>query len=588
MNPYRLSTAILILFLAITTTASHIAYSAPEAPGWLRPGLRVAYVAVAASLATSPWASMSATLDQVVAGGGDWGGPVPIPKPGSVQAVTVFEHYVVEGIDARGVHMFFSQWSLAESTGSIEYEILTPHKKPFNGPFWVDPRLLAGAREGSTVVIPQEGRSVEYRVVFAGDYLVSPLAKGPGSLEEKGSLAPLLPLPPETRRSVVGLQAIIDTKVVENGRTVTKRLVHEMIVDRETGVILVEALMERTGESRAVYMRQLAEINIDLEDVLPSYATKSYDYTPLAHVGYVLDSYGLLVPRGGSALDAVIVRLGVSVIGVYKDRALINRMVFIGLKDSPFARFYVDLENLETGRVEILYYQDPISGGTGEVGTSYGQGPLLLAPGLVGKEAIEVYGVEYRAAGTGEAEIEGLGRVKLYAYQASDERASLRSLLYAEYQGRGVLVSIQPGGLPGYDYQPPPQGGGSDAPNTPRLLSALDERAKKASQTAQAQNTQTATTTTPAAPPATTTTPVTTSTAPASTTTSAEHQGQDTGQASTTATTQPQPSNGGGGGEVIILGWAVGAAALAVIAFYVLKRLSRGSEAPPPPPPPPG
>ena len=407
-----------------------------------------------------------------------------MPKPGQVSVVNIFEHFVVESVDRDKVNMYYVSWSLKKELGVIENQIVTPiHKnKPFNGPFWVDPRLLTNAREGGSVVIPQEGKRVVYQVVFMGRYDLSPFTK-------KENMAPglAIPLPSGSVREVIGLRAVRSVHVEKGGIAAEKNIVHEMVVDRSTGLILMEAVMTSqevhgaglfgSGGKKAMYARYLAGINMDLENVLPSYSAKDYDYGAVINVGYIVSVEGMLSPGGSPSLEGVIVSYTVDVIGVYKNRAAFLLSLFMGVQQ-PVAKTYLGVVNLETGETRIELSADMLTGKIQEVGKTFPVGPLFIPRNMLGKESLEILGTSYTLVGVQEASIDGIGNTRVYAYKSESEEAVISAIAYAETEKGGLVVALQPGGIPGYAFTPMQGQGG--APNTPKYLSMINEKAKKA------------------------------------------------------------------------------------------------------------
>ena len=407
-----------------------------------------------------------------------------MPKPGQVSVVNIFEHFVVESVDRDKVIMYYASWSLKKELGVIENKIVTPiHKnKPFNGPFWVDPRLLTNAREGGRVVIPQEGKRVVYQVVFMGRYDLSPFTK-------KENMAPglAIPLPSGSVREVIGLRAVRSVHVEKGGIAAEKNIVHEMVVDRSTGLILMEAVMTSqevhgaglfgSSGKRAMYARYLASINMDLENVLPSYNARDYDYGALINVGYIVSAEGMLSPGGSPSLESIIVSYTISVIGVYKNRAAFLLGLFIGVQQ-PIAKTYLGIVDLETGETRIELSADMLAGKIQKVGKIFPVGPLFVSRDMLGKESLEILGTSYMLMGVQEASIEGIGSTKVYVYKSESEEAVISTIAYAETEKGGLVVALQPGGIPGYTFTP--MQGQRGAPNTPRYLSMINEKTRKA------------------------------------------------------------------------------------------------------------
>ena len=543
-------------------------------PFWIRPGLHVGYVVTSSSVAIAPWAPMTSTLEFVGVGAGEWTEKVPVPKTGKVSVVGLSEHYVVEKIDGRGVHLYFSEWCITPSVGPLHmvYGVLVPHRRPFNGPFWLDPGLLRGARPGGVVSIRHGDRVVEYRVVFAGRYDISPLSSGEGSLLGAVGVTIAVPVPRGTVRDVVGLSGRIEIE----GR----RVYHELVVDRETGLILVEALIERSGGGApggggalipprsSMFLRLLGEINMDLENVLPGYGERGYDYGALVHSGYVVHSAGVLVP-GGNLLNSVIATNTIQVVGVYKNYALIYRSLFLGLQN-PIARIYVDLEDLDTGETTVLSYQDVTSSQSVEVNKRHSQGLLLVPRGRFGSETLSVYGVSYGLLGSpSEAEIEGIGRVRVYAYASQEEGALIGALLYAETEEGGVLVGVQPDGLQGYTFSPMPV----ESLGVTKMLGGLEEKIVESRGNPGWEQVSPTTTTSGAT-------------------------GTSTGGAYSATSTTPITSSGGGGSTAtgpapagwdgLLWGGLAAVLVVAVLAAFLALRKRSAPGVPPPPPPPPG
>ncbi len=466
-----------ITFLSpITMTAS-----AQKPLKWIRPGLHVSYYALSGSLTIGPWSAHSSVA---VSGGTFWTERIMLWKPGQVNVVNIFEHFVVEDIDKDGVHMYYAGWSIKKELGIIKNQIVTPIRKdkPFNGPFWLDPGLLANAREGGSVVIPQEGKKVVYQVVFVGRYDLSPFTK-----KENMALDVTIPLPRGSVREVIGLRAVRSMHVVKDGVEGVINMVHEMVVDKATGLILMEAVMTSrelhgtglfgSGGKRAMYARYLAGINMDLENVLPSYNAKDYDYGALISTGYIVSAEGMLSPGGSPSLEGIIVSYSLDIVGVYKDKAAFILSLFIGIQP-PIAKTYLGIVDLETGETRIEFSADMVTGKIQEVGKTFPVGPLLIPRDTLGKESLEILGTPYTLMGVREASIEGIGSTKIYVYESESEEAVISAIAYAETEKGGLIVALQPGGIPGYTFTPVQGQGG--VPNTPKYLAVINEKAKKA------------------------------------------------------------------------------------------------------------
>ena len=407
-----------------------------------------------------------------------------MPKPGQVSVVNVFEHFVVESVDKDGIHMYYAGWSIKKELGILKNQIVTPIRKnkPLNGPFWVDPRLLANAREGGKVVIPQEGKKLVYQVVFIGRYDLSPFTK-----KENMALDLAIPLPKGSVREVIGLRAVRSVHVEKGGIAAEKSVIHEIIVDRSTGLILMEAVMTSqevhgaglfgSGGKRAMYARYLAGINMDLENVLPSYNARDYDYGALVNVGYIVSAEGMLSPGGSPSLEGIIVSYTMGVIGIYKNKAAFLLSIFIGVQP-PVARTYLGVVDLETGETRIEFSADMLSGKIQEVGKDFPVGPLFISRDTLGKESLEILGTSYTLMGVQEASIDGIGDTKVYVYKSENEEAVISAIAYAETEKGGLVVALQPGGILGYTFTPMQGQGG--APNTPKYLSMINEKTRKA------------------------------------------------------------------------------------------------------------
>ncbi len=470
------STLILALLCAMFLAPTTMAASAQKPLEWIKPGLHVSYYALSGSLTISPWSARSSIS---VSGGNFWAERIFIPKPGQVNIVNIFEHFVVESIDKDEVHMYYAGWSVKKELGTIENQIVTPiHKnKPFNGPFWVDPRLLAKAQEGGSVVIPQEGKKVVYQVAFIGRYDLSPFTK-----KENMALDVTIPLPRGSVREVIGLRAIRSMRVGEGGIASKKTLIHEMVVDRATGLILMEAVMTSRelhgglSGKRAMYARYLAGINMDLENVLPSYNARSYDYGALISTGYVVSAEGMLSPGGTPSLEGIIVSYSLSIVGVYKSKATFILSLFIGVQP-PVTKTYLGVVDLETGETRIEFSADMTTGEIQEVGKTFPVGLLFIPKDMLGRENLEILGTPYSLMGVQEASIEGIGSTRIYVYKAESDEAVISLVAYAETKKGGLIVALQPGGIPGYTFAPV-QGQG-EPPNTPKYLTVIDEKTTK-------------------------------------------------------------------------------------------------------------
>ncbi len=481
------STLILALLCAMFLAPTTMAASAQKPLEWIKPGLHVSYYAISSSLTISPWSAWQAndknTVSVGVPGAQGWTEKIKILEPGKISAVNIFEHFVVENVDKDGVHMYYAGWSIKKELGVIENEILTPIRKnkPFNGPFWVDPKLLAKAREGGSIVIPQEGEKVVYQVVFIGQYDISPFTK-----KKNMALDIMIPLPKGSVREVIGLRAIRSIHVEKGGIVVGASMVHEMVVDKATGLILMEAVMtgrevhgalpQLSNVKRSMYARYLAGINMDLESVLPSYNARDYDYGTLINTGYIVSAEGMLSPGGTPSLEGIIVSYSLGIVGVYKNKATFLLSLFIGVQP-PVTKTYLGVVDLETGETRIEFSADILTGEIQEVGKTFPVGLLFIPKDMLGRENLEILGTPYTLMGVQEASIEGIGNTRLYVYKAESDEAVISLVAYAETKKGGLIVALQPGGIPGYAFAPV-QGQG-EPPNTPQYLTVIDEKTTK-------------------------------------------------------------------------------------------------------------
>ncbi|WP_317895573.1 hypothetical protein [Pyrofollis japonicus] len=440
--------------------------------GWIRPGLHVAYVCVSGSLTISPWAGWRSSLsDEVSVYGGVGLGhhKIPVFKVGRSSALNIYEHYVVKSIDKKGVHLYYAVWANKRDVGAFSAEdAVVPPKEPFNGPFWVDPGLLRNAEQGSLIRIKWGDKEIPYAVKFEGRYDLSPFNQGSNGLAK---IAPgmTIPLPKGTTRDVVALVAVMDAIVERNGQKQQKRVIHELVVDKETGLILEEAYMERSTEqqgpvqavSRSLYARYLAEINMEMSGGYRLFREEN----PVIHAGYMVDANGMLSPGGTPSLNSIISTIVVAVMGVYKGHAVTYMQLFIGL-DTPVTMAYIIDSNIRSGEEHVLEAVNPLTGQHVETVEGSGQGILYLPQNRLGSSRIEVYGASFVLVDTKNAEIEGLGQRKVYVYTTQDEHSLISLMAYIDTGKGGVLAVIQPGGVPGYQFHPVPGAPVSETPNT--------------------------------------------------------------------------------------------------------------------------
>ena len=454
----RKTTAAAVAFFFIAVFAQPLAAvtdaqgeEPPAPPAWVYPGLRVSYYVFSGSSVSAPWKLGGFANINVMGLEGDE--EVSVPEDiGKVSVISGFEVYVVVETAPGRVVASSVEWGIQNNKvleGSVKKrEIeMRPLNRVFNGVFWIDARLLAGAREGDRVEIPTSRGTVSYKVLLAGEYDLSPQARGRDNLAENTQgLAPLLPLPPGSVRDVVVLQGSLRA-----GQT---PYTHTVIIDRETGLILAESLGSVTGGvgqggqlgpvKNVLYSRQLSEVYLDLEDKLPPYYT--YEQDQYIHPGYMV-SFAAAV----FSLQAAYMYDSLYVIeGVYKDKLLVlelSKLVLSNMQTLGGMTMY--MVEKQTGDALVLTSRpySPQSPPMPPEGTRV-HNTFLYIGRDVGKQSVEIEGRVYELRDRGTVSIAtsqgGEEAVEAYIYAGTPSPEEPFSLGLLAYNEHGLLVHYMP------------------------------------------------------------------------------------------------------------------------------------------------
>ena len=455
--------ALLLLFLLAPTVsllASEVAEAQgePVKPWWIYRGLRVSYTFFSGSSVTSPWKNWRASLDEISVPLANLG--VSIPKPGKVSIIGGIEKYIVTEAERNRVVARNIIWVGADQPLQQNYEIeARPWHGMFNGPFWIDPRLIANARKGEAVAIPGENGPVTYTVTFTGRVDISYEASMQGSRDSIIRVTGFnseLPVPTGTYRDVVvlvGKPPINLQQYLRQGQNMPNAR-HMMVVDRELGLIWMESYGEISGGTAAqggamqplrnsLYVRILSEVTLDLENRLPPY--RHYHYPPLLQPGYEVKYTGAIVSVGYSSM----VRIDYMVRGIYKNRAIIGETIFYGAGQVPLTLARDWLVNLDTGEAIVAKSFNLLA--NQELKEDEGKrvrATAMWIDGQAGRDIIEVENKQYRKAAEDivDAAAQGvpeLGRFKVYTY-VSSEPPSPQGISYTKlyYTEDGVLLAF--------------------------------------------------------------------------------------------------------------------------------------------------
>jgi len=455
--------ALLLLFLlapAVSLLASGVAEAQSESvkPWWVYRGLRVSYTFFSGSSVTSPWKNWRATLNEMSVPLAKLG--VTMPKPGKVSIIGGTEKYIVTEAERNRVVARNIIWVGADQPLQQNYEIeARPWHGLFNGPFWIDPRLIANAREGEAVAIPGENGPVTYMVTFTGRVDVSYEASMQGnrdSIIRVTGFASELPVPPGTYRDVVvlvGKPPIDLQQYLRQGQSMPNAR-HMMVVDRELGLIWMESYGEISGDTAAqggalqplrnsLYVRVLSEVTLDLENRLPPY--RQYRYPLFLQPGYEVKYTGGIVSASYSSIASI----DYMVRGVYKNRAVIGEFIFYGAGQMPVTLARDWLVNLDTGEAVVAKSFNPLA--NQELKEDEGRrvrATTMWIDSQAGRDIIEVENKQYRKAAENivDADAQGvpeLGRFKVYTYVPT-EPPTTQGLSYTKlyYTENGVLLAF--------------------------------------------------------------------------------------------------------------------------------------------------
>jgi hypothetical protein len=412
----KTSVVILALFLApLLSPLTAVCQQANVLPPseWLRPGIQASYEVIYAS---RKGGGVEAPGVTVVSGEGvGWTSEIPIVIPSKASVTYAVDLYAVKAVDpVKGV-VLDKLTVYASLVGNVDNPVVKSEYAAGlkSGPFWVDPTPLARARVGDTLtILDSDGREVESRVVFRGALDVSGLSKSKNSIAGALGLSYSLPVPEGTFRDVV----VLASKPSPNERL-------GMIIDTELGLVYYQGLSRREKGSYSVVVMMLSGINVDLEDVLPSYKTKSYDYGPLMRPGYLFYSeWGYM-----DVYVSSIVRIILFISGFYKNFVSVGETIFASLNEAVAAYSYAWIVDVENHRARIALKVDLLNLGVEPVKAE--GAPLLVAP-LASQGPLVVYGVPYTAQGRGVYAAEELPRDRL-------------GFPRLEYNEQGLLVDAE-------------------------------------------------------------------------------------------------------------------------------------------------
>ncbi len=490
----RGAAALLVLFILclpyalqpLHAAAQHVA----QPPWWAYKGLRVAYQFMAGETIVSPWVEWRNTLDEIqVMGGGNnaanqdhnqnnnnnnqrgvtvrQGGAgdqnngdgdekiditVPVPKkPNNVSIIGGFEVYIVEDAGPGFVDTTYYTWMTYEGKPLLGLSRSLPLRnvprgEVFNGPFWIDSRLVANVRTGDRIPIPAGDRVVEYTVLFAGRLDISPFNEGEGSLRSVIGFGLNIPVPRGTYRDVVVLQGEIRA---QNQQTPQR---HTMAVDRELGLIYYEAYGSVSGGvnqqgqltpvKNVLYVRTLAEITLDLEETLPPYANFPQD--PLIHAGYNIFENAAFLSLSVGMMFTYAFTIG----GVYKDTIIAFETIHLSVNEAAHQETAAWKISLRNGVAEVIFSRVFASTVSSQPifrpgGSRFERSPLWIGD-AAGHREVEIMGTKYVMTDMQTQSLEGLGEVTVYRY--SLEQPSSLGLEFAElyFLPNGLLYMLEP------------------------------------------------------------------------------------------------------------------------------------------------
>ena len=454
---------ILLMLLNPAATALYAEAQHAETPWWIYEGLRVSYTISSSVSEINPWASMQQTLGQMSVVGG---GLVTYPeKPASVSGVDGTDVYIITEPARDHVDMEEHIWlvngeKIIEGTSRVLNLRVIPNHGVYNGPFWIDPGLLRNARAGGTVQIPGEGRVITYSVLYEGRVDMSPESRGQDSLYSLTGTVIALPVPPGTYRDIVVLQGRLPTaQAGQNQANQQESTWHELIVDKQLGLIYLEALITRQepnwnagagGQGQqtptvksSLYLKALSEVTLDLDDVKPPYA--EYKQERLLHPGYHTGYTGLAMLSGGMAsLTSVMFSYKTSIRGLYKDTMYVVDAIAFGVNEGKHAEVVIWKVDTRTGSAVALDAEvfastvsnQPITASKGDrVDHTY-----MWIGDDAGKSQIRVMGHTYSLNG----QVEGPGGLRLYEYTLADATGSDFEIAMLYYLPNGLLYTIEP------------------------------------------------------------------------------------------------------------------------------------------------
>ena len=446
--------ALLLLFI-LSTPLVALNTQAAQRPWWAYQGLRITYGIFSGSSVISPWANMEATMGQIKVLGLEGGEQITYPKkPQSANIIGGYEVYIVrenkpDQIDVdEYIWLTYEARPLTDTMTRLPLRVV-PVQGVFNGPFWVDPDLLRNAKTGGTVTIPWKSRAVTYAVLYAGKIDISPFADEENSLRRITGINIELPVPKGTFRDVVVLQGKIPVLPQQQQEQTSEY--HELVVDRETGLIYIEGLGKVSEQGVAqgplknsVYIRVLVGITLDLEDTLPPY--HRYQQDPILQPGYQV--YYNSMGMAGYSLSLGFA-YGGTVRGIYKDTMFIIETLFLSANEAVHQESVYWKVNLHTGEATVISVK--------VFASSVSNQPIIWSEGErvkhtyvwigddVKEDEVEIEGHLYRKTNEVRAYVEAFGReVTLYEFTIAQDTGSQFELTKLYYLPNGLLYTLQP------------------------------------------------------------------------------------------------------------------------------------------------